>query len=1059
MKFDSILENKHSGSIDWRIPKGLEIDDEIQVFVEGGVVHKGQKIIFRGISSHLEGARCTMKIFRLGWYSGTGARALFNLEELIINSGETWNQNHSPERTLVEEGPKWPIIFSKIVPNDWCDGLYVAKFESTSGGSILVPFWLTTPDEAEGLCICLSPLNIQSRNWWGGASATQVINGKPERKKELYHPIGTPIISIDRPMYNARGGDFLRWAYPLVRFLERHDIPVTYITDIDIELEGVIPESITNLVTVGPMRYWTQSFDKLINDFSTKQGNSYTHLGAEAGQHVIHFDSTNGTIHFHENGARERLNNPLTGSRPSGSKPHPPWGKMKFIEQENYGLEKIQGILGSSWDKVTDEREVIISGKGRHKFLTYTVAHTSRANRGGNIFNAGVSNWTWALSAFGRQGNIVVSEAIQSLTLELLGEDPKILKVNVDTDMIIDDIELSNLSLDKLEGILTKDPNNFQALLYSGIGLFDSGKYNLAQPRLLRAHSQNPLSILATYRLARNNHKLKNYEEMVPLYHELLRQRPDRFHYVQQYAALLLSLGDVREGLEAMNYAISLRPNEPTSFISLAHHYRREGQYFTSKDFLEKALSLDAQNIGALGEIAILYEAQGDYKSAIDYWEKLLLIDSFNERATMGIARSYYRFEDYEKAYLILHSIITKNISRYVHEAGNYCINIADNYFQDDKIIINICKTILKNHVDQLNAENKGHVFVSQLTLALGRKRKINEALNTLVRYKHLFKNSSEYYLVQSQIFLYANNADSHFDSISKAFTGQNKDNNCFESIDLKNRIDVGSLRSIAVAKSIEGPLVSIIMTVYMENELLDAAINSVLKQTYGNIELIIVDDCSPDNVMDYLREMESQDERIRVISMEKNGGTYVAKNEGMANANGEYIAFHDSDDWLHPRKIEVSINILRNDENIIAVFTNYFRVDENGNIIFRGIGAVRPACISLVMRREQVLSTIGYFDKIRVSADSEYEYRLLAVFGEERIVYLQEPYLIASIRSESLSQGGKFAIGWSGLSGLRLEYKQAYTRWHSSDNFAHDPYISIDINSSRRFHAPQEMY
>ena len=59
-------------------------------------------------------------------------------------------------------------------------------------------------------------------------------------------------------MYNPRTGDFLRWAYPLVRFLERHDIPVTYITDLDIEELGTIPESITHFVTLGPMRYWTK---------------------------------------------------------------------------------------------------------------------------------------------------------------------------------------------------------------------------------------------------------------------------------------------------------------------------------------------------------------------------------------------------------------------------------------------------------------------------------------------------------------------------------------------------------------------------------------------------------------------------------------------------------------------------------------------------------------------------------------------------------------------------------------------------------------------------------
>ena len=1058
MKFDSILENKLRGDINWTIPKGLEIDNEIQVFVEGGGVHKGQEIVFRGISNNLEGSQCTVRIFRLGWYHGTGARSIIDSEELVIEYGDTWNNADLPNESLIEQGPKWPVIFSKVVPNDWCDGMYMAKFESIQGGSILVPFWLTSPSEAEGLCICFSPLNIQSRNWWGGASATQVINGKPKRKRELYHAIGTPVISINRPMYNARGGDFLRWAYPLIRFLERHDIPVTYITDLDIEAGGGIPEPVTNLVTVGPMRYWTQTFDNSVNDFCSKEGNIYAHLGAEAGQHLIQFDSASGKITFHGDGAQERLVNPLTGSRPSGSKPRSPWGNMQFIEERNISHKQIKGIVGSSWDRVTDDREIIISGKGRHKFLRYTVAHTSQKILGGTIFNAGVSNWTWALSAFGRQGNIVVSEPLQSLTLEILGLNPSILKANVDKDMIIDDANLSDLSLSKLEEILIKSPSNFEALLYSGIRLFDLGKYKIAHDRLLFAHSLNPLSILATYRLARNHHKLKNYEEMLPLYHELLRQRPDRFHYVHQYGTLLLALGDDKQGEQTMDYAISLRPNEPAAIVSLAIHYRRKGHYSKSKAFIGKALKLDARNLGALAEEATLFEAQEDYSSAIDHWQKILLANPQYERATMGIARSYYRSQRYDEAYPMLFSIITKNITRFVREAGYYCINIAINHFQDDEKIITICNLLLEHNLEELHAGNNGHVPVSQLALALGRQGEIENATTLLQKHRDLFANISEYHLVNSQICSYARDDNGHFDSVSKVFEKQNKGRECFESVNPRKRIDVGSLRSTA-DQSTDGPLVSIIMTVYMENELLDAAINSVLKQTYRNIELIIVDDCSPDNVMHYLREKQSFDNRIHVVSMGKNGGTYLAKNRGMTLAKGEFVAFHDSDDWLHPCKLEDSINTLQNDEQIVAVFSSYFRADENGNILFRGIGAIRPACISLVMRREQVLSTLGYFDNVRVAADSEYEYRLLAVFGKDRVMYLQEPYLIASIRSDSLSQGGKFAIGWEGISGMRVEYRDAYTKWHESEHFSKNHYVSSEGNTPRHFPAPYEMF
>ena len=101
-------------------------------------------------------------------------------------------------------------------------------------------------------------------------------------------------------------------------------------------------------------------------------------------------------------------------------------------------------------------------------------------------------------------------------------------------------------------------------------------------------------------------------------------------------------------------------------------------------------------------------------------------------------------------------------------------------------------------------------------------------------------------------------------------------------------------------------------------------------------------------------------------------------------------------------------------------------------------LGEMEPLglCISLVIDREVVLNKIGYFDSVRVSADSEYEYRILKVFGEDRVQYLHSPLLVASVRSESLSQGGKFAVGWSGLSGHRLEYRKEYTKWHNSEDF-----------------------
>ena len=1019
------------------------MDDEYQFYVDRGVVQKNSMLRLMGATSKVKAQNCSIRIFRMGWYGGTGARLVFYSNKIEVPTNKIWIQNHTKTPTLAANGPSWKSVFEQVIPNEWCDGLYVIKIENDEGKATLAPFWLTTPLESEGIAVCFSPINIQARNWWGGYSATQIINGKAKSRSDLYHQIGSKTLSINRPMYNPRAGDFLRWAYPLVRFLERHDIPVTYLTDLDIEEIGSIPESITHFVTLGPMRYWTELLDSELTDFCRKEGKTYAHLGAEAGQHIVTYDKETKQILFHDEYGHERLENPLTGARPSGSKPRPPWGNMELYPQQ----KKLQGIVGSSWDKTTEKRSVIASGKGRHKLFRQTLAEATLDVNSSTVFNAGVSNWTWSLSAFGRQGNILVSEDAQRLTLKLLGQDESILNSNLDTDMILDDEEIPTKSLTQLEEILTKKPNNFHALLYSGIHLFDQGRHELAQARFIRAHQLQPTSILATYRLARNYHKLGDYEPMLPLYHELLRQRPDRYHYVQQYAALLFSLGEDDEGMRSMNYAISLRPNEPAAYVFLGNHARTKRNFEMARTYLDRALKLDSNHQSALAGLATLYDNIGDLHMSTEYWNKILMMHPKNERAVMGLGKSLYRQGDYDKAYTHLKNIIMKNSHRYGREAGVYCI------------IIELCTRILDVYLEDLGNHKNGHVPVTQLALALSRKNQTKEALSVINKYASLYHNPSEYHLLNAQLHLSIKKTDDYLAAVKQVFESHHNDLITFDSNDELKRLLIGNLFS-KKSKTIktDQPLVSIIMTVYKHNELLLPAINSVLNQSYQNLELIIIDDCSPDNVFEYLQESTRDEKRVRLERMERNGGTYLAKNKGMSLATGKYISFHDSDDWLHPSKIEISIKTLEENQNIIAVFSNYFRVDENGNFVFRGIGAVRPACISLTMRREEVLTKIGFFDAVRVSADSEYEYRIKAVFGEERVLFLDSPFLIASVRSESLSQGGKFAVGWSGLTGIRLSYRKAYTDWHNSERFKTNYFIPMNSTDNRSFIAPEEI-
>ena len=99
--------------------------------------------------------------------------------------------------------------------------------------------------------------------------------------------------------------------------------------------------------------------------------------------------------------------------------------------------------------------------------------------------------------------------------------------------------------------------------------------------------------------------------------------------------------------------------------------------------------------------------------------------------------------------------------------------------------------------------------------------------------------------------------------------------------------------------------MISVIIPSYNRANIIERSAKSVLNQTYKDIELIIVDDCSSDNTEEVVAEFAKYDSRVRYIRHEKNQGACVARNTGIDAAKGEYIAFQDSDDLWYPEKLE----------------------------------------------------------------------------------------------------------------------------------------------------------
>ncbi len=124
--------------------------------------------------------------------------------------------------------------------------------------------------------------------------------------------------------------------------------------------------------------------------------------------------------------------------------------------------------------------------------------------------------------------------------------------------------------------------------------------------------------------------------------------------------------------------------------------------------------------------------------------------------------------------------------------------------------------------------------------------------------------------------------------------------------------------------------LVSVIIPVYKVEDYLDRCVQSVVNQTYKNIEIILVDDGSPDNCPAMCDEWAEKDSRIKVIH-KKNGGLSDARNYGLDAADGEYISFVDSDDYVADHMIQKLYDTMQTDKSDLAM-TNYLCFDDNGS-------------------------------------------------------------------------------------------------------------------------------
>jgi glycosyltransferase involved in cell wall biosynthesis len=237
------------------------------------------------------------------------------------------------------------------------------------------------------------------------------------------------------------------------------------------------------------------------------------------------------------------------------------------------------------------------------------------------------------------------------------------------------------------------------------------------------------------------------------------------------------------------------------------------------------------------------------------------------------------------------------------------------------------------------------------------------------------------------------------------------------------------ALRADAPAGSVTGPLVTVILTSFkpVREDVLHSA-RSILNQTYRDIELLVVDDASPAEYDATLAELAALDSRVRVLKVEENGGTYLARNLGIEEAQGDFVTCQDADDWSHPRRIEHQVAPLLADVALPGTRSRCITVLEDLTTARPGYRPDRPNASSLMFRRSDALA-LGGFVRSRRAADSEFHHRLEKKSGL-RVLTIDMPLALVRILAASLSRSD-FLSGWSHPA--RRAFVDSYRLWHET--------------------------
>ena len=254
----------------------------------------------------------------------------------------------------------------------------------------------------------------------------------------------------------------------------------------------------------------------------------------------------------------------------------------------------------------------------------------------------------------------------------------------------------------------------------------------------------------------------------------------------------------------------------------------------------------------------------------------------------------------------------------------------------------------------------------------------------------------------------------------------------CQEKVRDKSENNIGGISKVSEREDV---LVSVVIPTYSRSDTLERALNGILKQTYQNLDIIVVDDNPPDSVyrlfVQQIIKKYASDQRIRYIQNPQNLGGAGARNVGIEAAKGEYIAFLDDDDEYYPEKIEKQLKVfLSSDSDKLAlvycdvehrVINNHVdcvvKKRHRGNCLYKAIEDDCLASTSMWLVKKSLLESVGNFSIVPCKQDSTVILKLLEKGYEVDFV----PEVLCSYRN--VASGVRISLGPKKVEGELMFY------------------------------------